>query len=389
MRVINEISAELWEETRSLEPVVAATRNEADMLRRLPDAVADAFAERDVYRLLLPEDLGGRGLSPLCVFDLIEEVSTYDGSVGWNYAIGSHGGMMAGVMDEDFAREIFGDPGIATAGSGPPQGRAVATDGGYQVSGTFAWASGIHQAKWVMGGCFVFDGADMRKGANGIPVVRHVMIPASEVTILDRWKTGGMRGTGSTEFTAEDVFVPEQRAFAMFGAQPWHPSPIYRLPTSYFGFGLTAVPLGIARATIAALGDLAAKKAPPPPRQGLAHQSFTQYVMAKGEAMIEGARLGVRDAFERLWREVQDCGNASLESRARLRRASVHAVETSVEAVQQCYRAAGGTALFSDQPFERALRDVNAAAGHIVFQRAMMEDAGRVALGLGPLLPMF
>jgi hypothetical protein len=40
-------------------------------------------------------------------------------------------------------------------------------------------------------------------------------------------------------------------------------------------------------------------------------------------------------------------------------------------------------------PFERALRDVNAAAGQVVFQRAMMEDCGRVALGLPSLLPMF
>lgn len=387
--MIESISPELWEETRSLRPIVGAARDEADTLRRLPDTVARAFVERDIYRILLPQDMGGRGLSPLCVFDLIEEVSTYDGSVGWNYAIGTNGGSLAGIMDQDFARELFADAEIATAGSGPPQGRAVATEGGYRVSGTFGWASGVHQARWVMGGCFVFDGAEMRKGPNGIPVVRHVMVPASDITILDSWKTGGMRGTGSTEFTLDNVFVPEQRAFVMFGSVPKHDSPLYRLPISYFGFGLTAVPLGIARATIAALRDLAAKKTPPPPRQGLAHQPFTQYVVAKGDAMVEGARLGVRDAFDRMWREVKETGEASIQARARMRRSSVHAVETSVEAVQLCYRAAGGTALFSDQPFERALRDVNAVAGHIVFQRAMMEDAGRVAMGLPPLLPMF
>lgn len=387
--MIETISPDLWEETRSLRPIVEAARDEAEALRRLPDSVGQAFTDRDIYRLLLPEDLGGRGLSPLCVFDLIEEVSTYDGSVGWNYAIGTNGGSMAGVMDQDLARELFADAEVATAGSGPPQGRAIAVEGGYRVSGTFAWASGVHQAKWVMGGCFVFDGAEMRKGPGGVPVVRHVLVPASDITILDSWKTGGMRGTGSTEFRLDDVFVPEKRAFMMFGAAPQHESPLYRLPTSYFGFGLTAVPLGIARATIAALRDLAAKKTPPPPRHGLSHQPFTQYVVAKADAMVEAARLGVRDAFERLWREVRDEGEASMEARARLRRASVHAVETSVEAVQMCYRAAGGTALFSDQPFERALRDVNAAAGHIVFQRAMMEDAGRVAMGLPPLLPMF
>jgi hypothetical protein len=57
--------------------------------------------------------------------------------------------------------------------------------------------------------------------------------------------------------------------------------------------------------------------------------------------------------------------------------------------VNLCYRAAGGAALFADAPFEAAVRDVSAMCGHLVFQRAMMEDAGRVAFGLPPLLPNF
>ena len=102
--MIETISPALWEETRSLRPIVEQAQAEADSLRRLPDAVARAFVVRDVYRLLLPQDLGGRGLSPLCVFDLIEEVASYDGSVGWNYAIGSNSGSMAGVMLPDISR---------------------------------------------------------------------------------------------------------------------------------------------------------------------------------------------------------------------------------------------------------------------------------------------
>ena len=76
-------------------------------------------------------------------------------------------------------------------------------------------------------------------------------------------------------------------------------------------------------------------------------------------------------------------------ARARVRRAVVHAAEVSTEAVNLCYRAAGGSALFASGPFEAALRDVNAMCCHLVFQRAMMEDAGRVALGQAPTLAVF
>jgi len=65
--VIETISPALWEETRSLRPIVEQQRDEADSLRI-------ACCCRRIS--------GGRGLSPLCVFDLIEEVASYDGSVG-------------------------------------------------------------------------------------------------------------------------------------------------------------------------------------------------------------------------------------------------------------------------------------------------------------------
>ena len=384
-----QVPKDVWEAVISMRPVVEQARDEADALRRLPEVIEKAFVERDIYRLLLPQDLGGRELDPIAGFDLVEEVSNYDGSVGWNFAIGINSGMMAGVLPREIADPLFATADAAMAGSGPPQGRAVAVEGGYRVTGKFAWASGIYQAGWVMGGCFAFDGDEMRKGPQGGPVVFHVLMPIEDVTILDTWKTGGMRGTGSTEFVAEDVFVPDARVFSMFGSEPTHPSPIYRLPTTNFGFLLTAVPLGIARATIAALIDLAERKKVPPPRVGLNEQPYTQYVVGKATAMVNAARLGVRDAFATMWREVREQGEATMPSRAALRGASVHAVEASIEAVQMCYRAAGGNALFESERFERALRDVNATGGHIVFQRAMMEDVGRAAMGLPPLLAMF
>jgi alkylation response protein AidB-like acyl-CoA dehydrogenase len=385
----SSVPAEIWAEAQTLRPIVEACRAETDHQRRLPDPIAQAFVDRDIYRLVLPLDLGGRGADPLAQFDLTEEISSYDGSVGWNYAIGSNSGMLGGVFPRDIVLKLFASPELAVAGSGPPQGRAVESQGGYRVTGRFAWASGVHQASWVVGGCFVFDGEQRKMSPHGGPVVVHILAPKSEARVLDTWQTGGMRGTGSTEFVLEDVFIPSAHAFSMFGGQRFHDSPIFRLPTSVFGFALTAVPLGIARNTIAALQQLALAKKPPPPRLGLAEQGFTQYTVAKAEAMIEAARLTVRAAFSELWREVRENGQASMASRAWLRRASVHAVESSVEAVSTCCRAAGGNALFENQPFERALRDVNAAAGHVVFQRAMMEDCGRVAMGLPPLLPMF
>jgi alkylation response protein AidB-like acyl-CoA dehydrogenase len=380
---------DVWATVQTLKPIIAQHRDAADAERRLPQPIVAAFAEHDLYRWLLPRDLGGHGLDPLLLFDAAEEIATVDASVGWNFALGSNVGMVGGLFAAGIIRQLLAEPGKSIAGSAAPQGRAVAVEGGYRLTGRFAWASCIYQASWLMCGCFVFDGDEMRKGPHGGPVVAQALVPIAEGTILDTWHTGGMRGTGSTEFEVADVFVPAEHVSTAFGGEPLHADPLYRLPTSFFGFNLTGVALGTARGAIEGLKTLALAKKPPPPRAGLADQPFTQYTIAKAEALIDGARLGVRTAFSQLWQQVREDGKATMEARARLRRNAVHAVESSIEAVGMCYRVAGGTALFRDQPFERALRDVNAIGGHIVFQRAMMEDSGRVALGLPPLLAIF
>jgi alkylation response protein AidB-like acyl-CoA dehydrogenase len=192
----SSVPPDIWAETQTLQPIVAACRAQSDQLRRLPDPIAQAFVDRDIYRLLLPADLGGRGIDPLAQFDLSEEIASYDGSVGWNYAIGSNSGMLGGVFPREIVLKLFASPDLAVAGSGPPQGRAVETEGGYRVTGRFAWASGVHQASWVVGGCFVFEGEQRKTAPHGGPVVVHVLAPKSEARVLDTWQTGGIRARG-------------------------------------------------------------------------------------------------------------------------------------------------------------------------------------------------
>ena len=79
----------IWKRTRALRSTIVAHRDEGDGLHHLPDAIARAFVEANVYRLLLPSAFGGENIDPLTYYDLVEEVSSYDGSAGWNYSIGS------------------------------------------------------------------------------------------------------------------------------------------------------------------------------------------------------------------------------------------------------------------------------------------------------------
>jgi indole-3-acetate monooxygenase len=146
---------------------------------------------------------------------------------------------------------------------------------------------------------------------------------------------------------------------------------------------------GIARSALAGLKALANTKTTAMTRTDLRDEPQAQYAVAKAEAIIEANGLAVKESFRALWAKVVAGEAAPLATRARLRRSVAHAAECAIEAVQLCYRAAGGTAIYESAPFERALRDVNAAATHIATRRVMMEEAGRVAFGLPPRTPLF
>ena len=379
----------VWARFCAVCAVVEANRDEIARARRLPPAVAAAYLDADLYRILVPTDLGGAGLGPLEHLDMAERMAFHDASAGWNLAVGPALGYFSGFMPPAQARAMFTRESAAMAGSGAPQGIARRAPGGYRVTGRFGWASGIDQAQWVYGGCFVH-------GADGTPELlddgrlRAIMAfaPKSAATIHPCWEVSGLVATNSTEFTLDDVFVPDDRIVRSELGQVWHDSPLFRVPMTIFGFALTGVPLGVARRSVEGLRALALAK-DVPVRGRLCDNAFAQYALAKAEAMIEAARDNLRTSFGVLWAAAQAGETAPMAARARVRRAIVHAAETSIEAVGLCYRAAGGSALFAGMPFEAALRDVNAMGGHLVFQRAMMEDAGRVALGQAPTLAVF
>jgi len=379
---------QVWAHVRGLRPLVEGSRAEAERLKRLPDPVADAFLEHDLYRILVPEDLGGAGLDPLDYFDMCQELASYDGSVGWNFALASTCSPLVGMLPMERLRTFFADPDCAIAGTVGPSGKATRIDGGWRLTGRWNWVSGVHQAKWVILGAFVFDeDGKQLMNEDGSPETRQFLLPKDPKSVLDVWDVGGMRGTGSTDYVCDSAFTSEEMWVRAFSGQSNHPDPVFRVPFTYFGFGLCGVALGIARQAVDGLKDLAVSKASAVSRRTLRDQSQAQYAVGKSEALLRSARLYVRESFGTVWTALCAGEPVTLEMRGRTRGSYVHAAESALEAVRLCYRAAGGSALWEKSPFEQALRDVNAVGCHITLQEVMLEEAGRVEFGMQPTVP--
>src|SRR5690349_20703009 len=153
-----------------LAPTIANNLEEMERERRLPAALARAMAETGMFRLAVPRRYGGDEADAASVVRIIEELSAIDASVGWCAMISILYGVFAGCLAPEAAREIYGsDPNVITAGTFRPSGEAVATDGGYRVTGRWQFASRCQNASWMVGGARILHGPEPRLGSDGIP----------------------------------------------------------------------------------------------------------------------------------------------------------------------------------------------------------------------------
>jgi alkylation response protein AidB-like acyl-CoA dehydrogenase len=68
---------------------------------------------------------------------------------------------------------------------------------------------------------------------------------------------------------------------------------------------------------------------------------------------------------------------------------AVHAVKTAKRIVSTMFEVAGTSALYVDNPLERAHRDVFAIGQHSILGPKFQEDAGRIRMGLPSGIPLF
>jgi alkylation response protein AidB-like acyl-CoA dehydrogenase len=368
---------------------VNEARGEIERQRNLPPALVAEMTEAGMFSIWLCRACGGPELDFVGFLRVIEELSRADGSVGWCAMIAAGLGWLSGYMTADAALQIFGD-GRRCAGTLSPTGKAIAVEGGFRVSGRWSFASFIAHSDWVAGNSIVHDSDVPRRDTNGAPDIRLMIMPTSEVEIIDNWHVSGLRGSGSSDYQVHDMFVPAEHSLAVFQAQPLQPGPLYRMPLiTLFAATVPCVSVGIARAAIDAFLDLAENKTPTGSTARLREGPVAQADVGRAEARLRAGRAFLVEAMEELWAEAVAGRTPTLRQRAIARLAAAEAAESSVRTVELVWKAAGATALFESNRLERCFRDVHATTQHILTNTGNFEVAGRVLLGLEPGRPNF
>ena len=373
------------ERARELAPVIAAAADQIEDERRLPPAVVTALHDGGFFRLLLPRALDGAELDPSTFVQVTETLATADASTAWVVCQTTGCSMVSAYLAPDVAREIFGDGGVLAWGP-PSHARAVAVDGGYRLTGRFNFASGSRHATWLGGQAPIVDTDGSPRRRDGVAERRTLLFPATSATIDDVWHVIGLRGTGSDSFTVDDVFVPHAHTVARDDpAERRVQAPLYCFPqVGLYAAGFAGVAMGIARTMLDDFLALARDKTPRGYSRPLRESAVTQSRVAHAEAQLGSARVYLLSTLEAIWRAVGRRGVLDLDQRVRIRLAASHAIAQSREVADFAYHAAGGTAVFTNQAFERRFRDIHTVAQQLQGRDDHFENVGKFLLDLPP-----
>lgn len=374
---------------QSLLPSIRARREEIEHARCMPRDLIEELRKTRMFSLSVPRAIGGEEALPLDLMRAIETLATADGSTGWCAMIATGNNVVSGYMSESGAREVFADPTAPSAGIAAPVGKAIRVDGGVRVNGRWPFASGITHCDWVWAGCLVMQDGQPRMTPKG-PEIVHVCMPVSEVVIHDTWYVSGLCGTGSNDFSASDIFVPEQRIFALLDPSGHRAEPLYQMPPlGLFVYQLACVSLGIARSALDDLTELAQAKVPSLYTAVLADKPVAQMELARAEAALGGARSFLYETVEAVWQSVCSARPPTKRQLALARTAATHAAETAALVTRTANTLGGGSSIYAKSSLQRHARDAEAITHHFTVAPFTWEEAGRVLLGREPTVPVF
>ncbi|MER6841121.1 acyl-CoA dehydrogenase [Streptomyces platensis] len=376
LHVSPEFSAML-ERIDGLGGVLEADADAAEGLGRLTEEVAGALLGAGVVRAALPQSLGGHEFSPRQLIETVERISYHDSAAGWTMmALQLMTGTTAAYLDAVAAADLFPDVAggdhALLAGHGTRPGRAVPVEGGYLVSGSWQFASGMAHATDIHSAIQV----------EGTGELRVLAMPKSQVELVDNWDVLGLRATHSIDYHCADEFVPATHTYVATTTHPANGGAIYRLGlVNMSAIGHTGWAFGVGRRLLDELKLVAATKSGTRNAAVDTAQFHAEYAAA--EAKLRSARAWAME----VWRGIEgtlDAGElASTEQDTLLRLALNHATWTVQDVGQTVHRWAG-TAAIRRGPIDRFLRDLGTGTQHITSSPTVLQNCGKWLSGAEP-----
>lgn len=355
----------------ALHDLVNSFGAENDVAGRIAEPVVDALYSSGAMGVISPAALGGSEMRPRQAMDVYRTLAYADPSTGWvTMAIAMSTGLAGAFFDRDAAEELFETPRLGIAGQGTRAGTAVPDGDGYRVTGQWAFASGIKHATHLHTAA-----ADTVTGET-----RFFIIPVDQVTFTDNWDVLGLRGTGSIDYSLDNVWVPARFSYPSLSTEPVTGGNLYRVGIGNFAsINHGAWALGVSRRL---LDELAATV------RGKAGRAGSSAESASFHEQYGNAEVRLRSAqalLYEVWEEIEsalDAGDGISVRLETLNRAALCNATAAMDDIGGFVFRSGGSDSLRSGTIQRLYRDVHGGTQHISSSPMILQSAGRQMAGL-------
>lgn len=370
---------------RDVAAVFDSEAADSERLRQLTPTAWQALVDSELFTTLVPRRHGGHELDFDVIPQLVRELAKGDVSSAWVAAFLNHHNWQFALFDPATQHELWSERPYAL---GPatlaPTGTATRVDGGWEVTGHWKWGSGVMHSDWTLLNALSAD--------DDPPDLLLVLLPLTDVEIVDVWHTDGMRATGSNDMVVDAAFVPAHHVLTyreiskrQAPGQLASENPLYRLDMlNLLSIDATATAVGGGERAVELFTELLEKRVLMFGGKQRDHTA-SQMRLARAASVMRSARLVFDALVEDLCAPLHGGEFPDAATRIRMRMDCAHIVELVKQVLTVVCDGAGASSHFLDAPLQRIRRDVVAMSGHILFDydRAA-EMHGRTMLGFEP-----
>jgi len=353
--------AQLLERARGLIPMLMEKADSVEQNRMVSRETIAAFVEAGFFKILQPSQYGGWEMNPAVFYKVLMELGRGCGSSAWNMMIlGIHQWEYGSLPEQACLDAWDEDNTVITASSYPPFGKVEEVEGGFNISGTWKTSSGCDHGQWAfLGG--------LRRDANGQVIDRmSMLVPGSAWVIEDDWHVFGLAGTGSKSLVIKHAFVPYHRAHSLIQYTYSERPANYLYPFNQIFFGaVSALIVGIAQGGIDEYVRQMSVRTNTTDGGGAALSPYVKDRLGNAVVRVRSARARLLQMLAESSEYVERRELVPVSERVHYMLDIARVGRDCEEAVMLLFKATSARGIYLNNPLQRILRDVIAAANHI------------------------